>query len=107
MDVLKNAKKLQEQMGDIQKKMESVVVTGSSGGGMVEIDMNGRMEVVAVRITAEIVNPQEIEMLQDLILFAFSDAVEKVRAAVSVEMGHLVSGMGGDFTQQWTGNSAQ
>jgi DNA-binding YbaB/EbfC family protein len=106
MDMLKNAKKLQEQMGDFQKKMEGVVVTGSSGGGMAEVDMNGRMDVVAIRITPEIVNPQEIDMLQDLILFAFSDALEKVRGAVSAQMGQLVSGIGGDVAGQWAGGGA-
>ncbi|MDR3302768.1 MAG: YbaB/EbfC family nucleoid-associated protein [Spirochaetaceae bacterium] len=96
MDILKNA--LQEQMGDLQEKMESVVVTGSAGGGMVEIDLNGRMEVSAVRLAPEIVNPDDIGMLQDLIQFAFTDAAEKVRGAVSSQMGQLVSAMSGNFS---------
>ncbi len=93
-DILKNAQKIQEQMGVFQEKLGAVVVTGSAGGGMAEIDMNGRLEVIAVRLSAEAVDPQEIGLLQDLIKAAFTDASEKVKEAIRVEMGSMTGGMG-------------
>lgn len=94
MDILKNAKKIQEQMGDLQQKMEGITVTGCAGAGMVEIDMNGRMDVIAVRIETSIVSQDNVDMLEDLVHSAFTDAVEKVRAAVGSEMGNLAGAFG-------------
>jgi len=93
-DILKNAQKIQEQMGAFQDKLGSVIVTGSAGGGMAAIDMNGRLEVVAVRIAAEAVDPNEVALLQDLVKAAFADAAEKAREAIRAEMGSMTGGMG-------------
>jgi DNA-binding YbaB/EbfC family protein len=93
-DILKNAQKIQEQMGAFQEKLGAIVVTGSSGGGMAEVDLNGRMEVAAVRLAPEIVDPSDPEMLQDLVAAAFSDAVEKVKEAIQREMGAMTGGLG-------------
>jgi DNA-binding YbaB/EbfC family protein len=93
-DILKNAQKIQEQMGSFQEKLGSVTVTGSAGGGMVELDMNGRMEILDLRILPEVVDPKDIEMLRDLIIAAYTSATEKVKEAVSGEMGALAGGMG-------------
>jgi DNA-binding YbaB/EbfC family protein len=91
-DILKNAQKLQEQMGAFQEKLAALVVTGSAGGGMVEIDLNGRMEVQAVRIAAEAA--EDLQILQDLVQAAFSSATEKIREQSGRELGMLASGMG-------------
>jgi DNA-binding YbaB/EbfC family protein len=101
MDFLKNAKKFQEQMGDLQQKMEDVVVTGSAGGGMVEIEVNGRLEVLSVKLEPDIVNEGNIEMLQDLIKYAFTDAAERVKVEVSSEVGGLVSGLSGELAKDF------
>jgi DNA-binding YbaB/EbfC family protein len=93
-DILKNAQKIQEQMGAFQEKLGAVVVTGSAGGGMAEVDMNGRMELLALRLSREVVNPDDVEMLQDLIAAAFADAMEKVKEAVQREAGAMTGGMG-------------
>ena len=93
-DILKNAQKIQEQMGAMQQKLGQIVVTGSAGGGMAEIDMNGRMEVVAVRIAKEAVDPEEVALLQDLVKAAFSDAAERAREAIAAEMATMTGGMG-------------
>jgi DNA-binding YbaB/EbfC family protein len=93
-DILKNAQKLQEQMGSFQEKLETIRATGSAGGGMVEVDLNGRLELLAVRIAPEAVDPQEVEMLQDLIIAAFTAAMEKVKEVINQEMGALTGGMG-------------
>ncbi|GHT65361.1 hypothetical protein FACS1894110_07060 [Spirochaetia bacterium] len=93
-DILKNAQKIQEQMGAFQEKLDGISVTGSAGGGMVEIDLNGKMEVLAVRIAPETIDPNEAEMLQDLITAAFTDGMGKIRERISQEMGALTGGMG-------------
>ena len=91
-DILKNAQKIQEQMGTFQEKLGTLMITGSAGGGMTEIDMNGRMEVLAVRIAPEAMAGGDREMLQDLVTAAFNSALEKVKEAVNREMGGLVPG---------------
>lgn len=92
-DILKNAQKIQEQMGAFQEKLGALTETGSAGAGMVEVELNGRMEMVSLRIAAEAVNPEEVEMLQDLIAAAYNSAMEKIREAVNREMGALAGGM--------------
>jgi DNA-binding YbaB/EbfC family protein len=93
-DILKNAQKIQEQMGSLQEKLGGIGVTGSAGGGMVEIDLNGRMEIQGIRISPEALSPPDAEMLQDLITAAFNNALEKVREAVNREMGALAGTLG-------------
>jgi DNA-binding YbaB/EbfC family protein len=87
-DLLKNAQKIQEQMGSFQEKLGGITETGSAGGGMVEIEMNGRMEILGVRILPEATT--DVEMLQDLVAAAFAGAVGKVREALNREMGALM-----------------
>ena len=89
-DILKNAQKIQEQMGAFQEKLEDIKITGSSGGGMAEIDMNGKMEVLALRIAPEAM--EDREMLQDLIAAALNNAMEKIREVISQEMGSMIPG---------------
>jgi DNA-binding YbaB/EbfC family protein len=91
-DILKNAQKIQEQMSGFQEKLETITATGSSGGSMVEIDLNGKLEVIAVRIAPEAAG--DVEMLQDLIMAAFTDGMAKVREAISGEVGAM-TGMPG------------
>ena len=89
-DILKNAQKIQEQMGAFQEKLGFIRVTGSAGGGMTEIDMNGKMDVLAIRIAADAM--EDREMLQDLIAAAFNNAMEKVRETINQEMGSMLPG---------------
>ena len=91
-DILKNAQKIQEQMGAFQEKLGEIRVTGSAGGGMTEIDMNGRMEVQAVHIAPEAMEGGDREMLQDLVMAAFNNAMEKVREAINHELGGMIPG---------------
>ncbi|MDR3144788.1 MAG: YbaB/EbfC family nucleoid-associated protein [Treponema sp.] len=93
-DILKNAQKLKDQMGAFQERLGSITVTGSSGGGMAEIRLNGRMEILSVRIAPEAVDPGDVEMLQDLVAAAFTDAMERIRDAINREMGALAGGLG-------------
>jgi DNA-binding YbaB/EbfC family protein len=89
MDLIKNVQKLQDKMDDFKDKLGEIVITGSAGGGMVEVDMNGKQEMIAVRITPEVTG--DLEMLQDLILAAYTSALEKVREAVKDEMGGMAN----------------
>jgi DNA-binding YbaB/EbfC family protein len=93
IDFLKNAQKIEEQMGAFQKKLDSLVETGSAGGGMVEIDLSGHMETLGVRILPEAA--ADVEMLQDLVAAAYNNAAVKIRGALSREMGTLVGLSGG------------
>lgn len=86
LDILKNAQKIQEQMGAFQERLGTITVTGSAGGGMAEVALNGRMELLSLRIAPEAVNPQEVEMLEDLIIAAYTNAMEKVKEALPREM---------------------
>jgi len=86
-DLLKNAKQIQEQMGAFQEKLGNIQAAGSSGGGMVEIELNGRMEVQEIRISPELMGEGDREMLQDLLAAAFNNGLEKVREAINREMG--------------------
>jgi DNA-binding YbaB/EbfC family protein len=88
-DLMKNLKNIQEKAKELQDKVKDITVTGSAGGGIVQVDLNGKLEVLAVRILPEAVNPEEIEMLQDLIKAAFTDAGNKVKEAMQGEMGDL------------------
>jgi DNA-binding YbaB/EbfC family protein len=92
-DILKNAEKLQGQLGSFQKKLAGITETGSAGGGMVEISMNGHMEVVEVRILPEAA--ADLEMLQDLVAAAFASALNKIRGALNREMGAIIGVPGG------------
>ena len=89
-DILKNAQKIQEQMGSFQEKLVEIRVTGSAGGGMTEIDMNGKMEVLAVRIAPEVM--EDRDMVQDLVAAALNNAMEKIRDAINSELGSLIPG---------------
>jgi len=90
-EILKNAQKIQEQMSGFQEKLGAITATGASGGGMVEIDINGKLEVLAVRITPEAMG--DAEMLQDLVMAAFTDGMTKVKEEVSSEAAAMTGGM--------------
>jgi DNA-binding YbaB/EbfC family protein len=92
LEILKNAQKIQEQMGSFQEKLGTLRATGSAGGGMVEIDLNGKMEILAVRISPEVM--EDREMLQDLVAAAFNSAMEKIREVINREMGAMAGGLG-------------
>ena len=90
-DVLKNAQKIQEQMSGFQEKLGTITATGSAAAGLVEIDINGKMEVISVRIAPPAMD--DVEMLQDLIMAAFTDAMAKVKEAITGEVGAMTGGL--------------
>ena len=91
-DMMKQAQKLQKQMLGVQEEMANKTVEGSSGGGMVKVTMNGRQEILEVKIDPEVVDPEDIELLEDLVLAAFINALEKSKSMMEEEMGKLLPG---------------
>jgi DNA-binding YbaB/EbfC family protein len=84
---------IMKQMGSFQEKLASIRATGSAGGGMVEVELNGKFELLAVKIVPEAVEGGDTEMLQDLITAAFSDGLEKIRESISQEVGAMAGGL--------------
>jgi len=92
-DIMKNAQQIQEKMSGFQEKLELIQVTGASGGSMVEIDINGKLEVLAVRIAPQAMEGGDTEMLQDLIMSAFTDGMTKVREEINSQMSSITGGL--------------
>ena len=93
-DILKNAQKIQEEVSSIQDRLGSMRATGSAGGGMVEVDITGKMEVLAVRIKPEAVDPNDVPMLEDLVAAALGQAMEKIKEKITEEIGSVAGGLG-------------
>ncbi len=92
-NMMKQAQKLQNKMLKMQEELAGKTVEASSGGGMVNVIANGRQQLVDIRIEKEVVDPDDVEMLQDLVLAAANDALDKAQEMVSGEMGKLTGGM--------------
>ena len=91
--MLKQAQAMQAKMMQAQEELKQARVEGSAGGGMVSATVNGQGELVSVKLTPEVVNPDDMEMLEDLILAAVSDAANKAREMMESRMGALTGGM--------------
>jgi DNA-binding YbaB/EbfC family protein len=92
-NMMKQAQQLQSKMLEMQEELGNKTVTAQVGGGMVEVVANGRQEVLSLRLDPEVVNPDDTDMLQDLILAAVNDALNRSREMVSDEMAKLTGGM--------------
>ena len=91
--MMKQAQQLQAKMMKMQEDLADKTVEASAGGGMVRVVANGRQQIVSLEIEKEVVDPDDIEMLQDLILAAVNDAMVKSQEMVSGEMSKLTGGM--------------
>jgi hypothetical protein len=91
--MMKQAQQLQNKMAKLQEEMADKTVETSAGGGMVKVVANGRQEIVAISIEKEVVDPEDVEMLQDLIVAAVNDALSQSQQMVSEEMSKLTGGM--------------
>ena len=91
--IMKQAKKMQERMANLQKELEMKTVEAQAGGGMVSVVVNGKYEVVSLKIEKEVVNPEDIEMLQDLIAAAVNEGVRKAQEMSSSEMAKITGGL--------------
>lgn len=91
--MMKQMQKMQKQMQKIQEELKEKTVEGTAGGGMVTITLNGHKELVAVKIDPEVVDPDDVEMLEDLIMAAMNDAMKKVEELIQQDMGKLTGGL--------------
>jgi len=91
--MMKQAKEFQEKMATVQEELGTKMVTGTSGGGMVTATVNGRGELIGLAIEEAIVNPDEVQMLQDLIVAAVNDGVRRATELGKGEMSKLTGGL--------------
>jgi DNA-binding YbaB/EbfC family protein len=92
-NIMNQAKKIQERLASVQEEMALKTIDGSAGGGMVTVTANGRQEIVSLKIEPEVVNPEDIEMLQDLVQAAVNDALRKSQEMVQQEMSKITGGL--------------
>jgi DNA-binding YbaB/EbfC family protein len=92
-NLLKQAQQFQAKIAKLQEELGNRTVEASSGGGMVTVLVNGRQEIVSINIDPEVINPDDQEMLQDLILAAVNDGLSKAKDMVNEEMGKLTKGL--------------
>lgn len=91
--MMKQAQKLQQEMLKLQEEVAARTVEATAGGGVVKVTANGRQEIVAIEIKPEAVDPDDVEMLQDLILTAVNNALQQAREMMAKEMGKLTGGL--------------
>ena len=91
-DMIKQAQRLQKQMMDMQEELAKKTVEGTAGGGMVRVVANGRQDIIQVKIDPEVVDPDDIELLEDLIVAAIANARDNSKAMMEAEMGKFLPG---------------
>ena len=92
-NLMKQAQKMQRQMEEQQKELEKKEFTAAAGGGAVEVTVSGKREVTKVKLAEEVVDPDDIEMLEDLVAAAINATVKQVDETAEAEMGKLTGGM--------------
>ena len=91
--MMKQVQDMQAKMAQMQEKLGTIEVTGQSGGGMVQATMNGKAEMKKLKIDPKLIDPAEIEMLEDLIVAACNDAKAKTDAEIAAETEKMMGGM--------------
>ena len=94
-NLMKQAQKMQRQMEEAQKELEEKQVEATAGGGAVTVTMSGKKEVMSIKLSEEVVDPDDIEMLEDLIVAATNEALRKVDELSQNSMAKLTGGLGG------------
>ena len=92
-NIMKQAQQMQEKLAEVQEKMAELHVEGNAGGGMVIVTVNGKGELQKVKLDPSLLDPSDVEMLEDLIVAAFNDAKSKAEAAMQEEMSNLTGGI--------------
>ena len=93
-NIMKQAQRMQRQMEENQKELERKEFTAAAGGGAVEVTVTGKKEVVKVKLSEEVVDPDDIEMLEDLIMAATNEAIRKAEEANAEVMNKMAGGLG-------------
>lgn len=96
-NLMKQAQRMQRQMEESQKELENKEYTAAAGGGAVEVTVSGKKEVLKVKLSEEVVDPDDIEMLEDLIVAATNQALRAMEEDSASAMSKLTGGMGGGF----------
>ena len=96
-NLIKQAQRMQQQMEESQKELETKEFTAAAGGGAVEVTVTGKKELVSVKLSEEVVDPDDIEMLQDLIVAATNEALRKAEEENAAMMSKMTGGLGGGF----------
>lgn len=92
-DMLKNIQSMKEQLGNIQEELAEITATGSSGGNIVNVTLNGKFEIISVKLDPICVDPRDVQMLQDLIIAAHHDAMTKIQENIKAKYSPLLNGM--------------
>lgn len=93
MNFIRQAQELQEKIKKLQDDLVNKYATGSSGGDMVKVTVNGKHEVIDIKIAREVVNPDDKEMLEDLIIAAVNDGMHKIDETIKLEMAKVTGGL--------------
>ena len=96
-NLMKQAQKMQKQMEETTKELEEKEVSAAAGGGAVEVTVTGKKEVKSVKLDPEVVDPDDIEMLEDLIVAATNEALRKMEEISQAQMAKITGGLGGGF----------
>lgn len=95
--LMRQAQKMQQQLQETQERLEDAEYEATSGGGMVSVKLSGKRELTSITIDPQVVDPDDIEMLQDLIMAAVNEAIRKGEEAREAAMSRMAPGMGGLF----------
>ena len=96
-NLMKQAQRMQRQMEEGQKELETKEFTAKAGGGAVEVTVSGKKEILSVKLSEEAVDPDDIETLQDMIIAATNEALKQAEEANNELMGNMTGGLGGGF----------
>lgn len=96
-NLMKQAQRMQRQMEEAQKQLEEATATATAGGGAVEVTVTGKHEVTKVKLAPEVVDPDDIEMLEDLIMAATNEAFRQIEENSQKAMGQITGGLGGSL----------
>ncbi len=92
-DLMQQAQKMQAEMGKVQEEAKKKTVEASAGGGMVVVTASGALEIVSIKIEKDVINPEDAEMLQDLVVAAVNEAIRQAQKMVNDDMSKLTGGM--------------
>jgi hypothetical protein len=93
MKILQQAQEMQGRFQKVQEDLQSVTVAGSAGGGMVSVEVTGTGQIKKVKLDPSVVNPADVEMLEDLVVVAMADAQKKAQAQAQEQMGKITGGL--------------
>lgn len=96
-NLMKQAQKMQKQMEEAQEELENSEITATSGGGVVEVTVGGNKEIKSIKIDPDVVDPEDVETLEDLVTAAVNEAIRKMEEHSQEEMSKITGGMGGLF----------